>query len=77
MDEVVQSAYLTLTPSVVALELDIAPGSQMAGALFRPLDANADHHIPCEWREAKLVIAPQNGWTKIPTGSGSPRWPSG
>ena len=51
----VQSAYLNLTPSVVALELDIAPGSQMAGALLRPLDTNADQRITSEWLEAKLV----------------------
>ncbi|WP_424952005.1 hypothetical protein [Deinococcus sp.] len=42
VDEVVQGAYLTLTPGKVLLELDLTPGSQVAGTLLGALDANGD-----------------------------------
>ena len=45
VDEVVQAAYLTLAPGAVRLELDITPGSNVAGALLHVLDANADRTI--------------------------------
>ena len=45
LDEVVQGAYLTLVPGAVRLELDLTPGINVAGALLRALDANADRAV--------------------------------
>ena len=45
VDEIVQGAYLTLAPGEVRLELDLTPGSEVAGALLRELDANSDARI--------------------------------
>jgi hypothetical protein len=45
VDEVVQGAYLTLVPGEVRLELDITPGTQVAGALLIALDTHADQSI--------------------------------
>jgi hypothetical protein len=45
LDEVVQSAYLTLAPGEVRLELDLTPGIEVAGALLQALDADADRAI--------------------------------
>jgi hypothetical protein len=42
VDEVVQGAYLTLTPGKVLLELDLTPGSQVAGTMLKALDVNGD-----------------------------------
>ncbi|WP_161883661.1 hypothetical protein [Deinococcus alpinitundrae] len=42
VDEVVQGAYLTLTPGKVLLELDLTPGSQVAGTMLKTLDTNGD-----------------------------------
>jgi hypothetical protein len=42
LDEIVQGAYLTLVPGEVRLELDITPGTEVAGALLRALDTHAD-----------------------------------
>ena len=36
---------LTLAPGALQLELDIAPGNQMADTVLKPLDANADGKI--------------------------------
>jgi hypothetical protein len=44
-DEVVQGAYLTLAPGEVRLELDLTPGTEVAGALLQALDADADRII--------------------------------
>lgn len=48
MDEVVQSAYLTLMPSAVFLELELTPGPEVASALLGSLDPNADRRITNE-----------------------------
>lgn len=40
VDEVVQGAYLTLAPGQVRLELDVAPGAEVAGAVLPALDAD-------------------------------------
>ncbi|MBB6017090.1 hypothetical protein ACFP9V_22815 [Deinococcus radiopugnans] len=45
VDEVVQGAYLTLAPGAVQLELDVTPGSQVAGTVLTSLDANTDGRI--------------------------------
>jgi len=45
VDEVVQGAYLILALGEVRLELDVTPGSQVAGTLLKSLDANADGRI--------------------------------
>jgi hypothetical protein len=45
LDEVVQGAYLTLAPGEVRLELDMTPGTEVAGALLRALDTDADQRI--------------------------------
>jgi hypothetical protein len=45
VDEVVQGAYLTLVPGEVRLELDLTPGSQVAAAVLKSLDANADGRV--------------------------------
>ncbi len=45
VDEIVQGAYLTLAPGEVRLELDVTPGSKVAGTVLKSLDANADGRI--------------------------------
>jgi hypothetical protein len=45
VDEVVQGAYLTLTPGTVQLELDITPGSKVASSVLKALDANQDGKV--------------------------------
>lgn len=45
LDEVMQGAYLTLAPGEVRLELDLTPGTKVAGALLKALDANADRTV--------------------------------
>jgi hypothetical protein len=45
VDEIVQGAYLTLAPGEVRLELDVTPGSKVAGAVLKSLDANADKTV--------------------------------
>jgi hypothetical protein len=45
LDEIVQGAYLTLVPGEVRLELDITPGTEVAGALLRALDTHADQLV--------------------------------
>ena len=45
VDQVSQGAYLTLSPGKVALELDIVPGAEVAGAIVQALDADADKSI--------------------------------
>jgi hypothetical protein len=42
VDEVVQGAYLTLSPGQVKLELDLTPGEKVAGTLLKSLDTNGD-----------------------------------
>ncbi|GGR17896.1 hypothetical protein [Deinococcus ruber] len=42
VDEVVQGAYLTLTPGKVLLELDLTPGEKVAGTMLKSLDTNGD-----------------------------------
>jgi hypothetical protein len=43
--EVVQNAYLTLSPGKVGLELELTAGPQVAGRLIRALDRNGDKQI--------------------------------
>ncbi|GAA0519273.1 hypothetical protein [Deinococcus depolymerans] len=45
VDEVVQGAYLTLTPTAVELELDITPGSAVAASVTGSLDADHDGRV--------------------------------
>jgi hypothetical protein len=45
VDEVVQGAYLTLAPGQVLLELDVTPGSKVAGTVLKALDANGDRTV--------------------------------
>jgi hypothetical protein len=45
VDEVVQGAYLTLAPGEVRLELDLTPGSKVAGTVLESLDTNTDQRI--------------------------------
>jgi len=45
VDEMVQGAYLTLTPGAVQLELDLTPGSKVAEPLINALDPNADGKV--------------------------------
>ena len=45
VDEVVQGAYLTLAPGQVRLELDLTPGTEVAFAVLKSLDANGDRRI--------------------------------
>ncbi len=45
VDEVVLGAYLTLAPGAVHLELDIAPGSEVVGALLPAMDPDNDHQV--------------------------------
>lgn len=51
VDEVVQGAYLTLTPAGVELELDITPGSAVAASVTGSLDA--DHNGRVTTAEAR------------------------
>lgn len=49
--EVVQNAYLTLSPGTIGLELDLTAGPQVAGKVIRSLDMNGDRWIsPAEAR---------------------------
>ena len=43
VDEVVQSAYLMITPERLRLQLEITPGPEVAATVLRSLDANHDH----------------------------------
>lgn len=43
--EVVQNAYLTLSPGTVGLELELTAGPQVASRLIRALDRNGDKQI--------------------------------
>jgi len=43
--EVVQNAYLTLSPGTVGLELELTVGPQVAGKVIRALDSNGDRRI--------------------------------
>ena len=45
VDEVVQGAYLTLAAGQVRLELDLAPGAEVAEAFLTSLDTNRDQRI--------------------------------
>lgn len=45
VDEVVQGAYLTLAPGQVRLELDLTPGTEVADAVLRAIDANGDRRL--------------------------------
>ena len=45
LDEVVQGAYLTLSPGTVQLELDLTPGEKVAATVLKALDANGDQSI--------------------------------
>jgi hypothetical protein len=45
LDEVFQGAYLTLAPGEVRLELDVTAGINVAEAVLRVLDADADRTI--------------------------------
>ncbi|MFB9990894.1 hypothetical protein ACFFLM_02710 [Deinococcus oregonensis] len=45
VDEMVQGAYLTLTPGAVQLELDLTPGVQVSAPVLKSLDANADERV--------------------------------
>ena len=57
--EVIQNAYLTLSPGTVGLELELTAGPQVAGRIIRALDPNGDRRIsPVEARAyADRVIA--------------------
>jgi len=59
LDEVIQAAYLTLAPGEVQLDLEIEPGSLVAGRIARVIDANGDGRIsPAEARAyAERVLA--------------------
>ncbi len=43
--EVVQNAYITLTPGAVELQLDLTAGPKAAGAIIRALDTNRDRLV--------------------------------
>ena len=43
--EVVQNAYLTLSPGTVGLSLELTAGPQVAGKVIRVLDSNGDRRI--------------------------------
>ncbi|WP_419826202.1 hypothetical protein [Sphingomonas sp.] len=43
--EVVQNAYITLSPGTVGLELELTAGPQVAGKIIRALDSNGDRRI--------------------------------
>ena len=45
VDEVIQAAYVTLAPGEVQLDLEIQPGSLVAGSIARAVDANGDGRI--------------------------------
>jgi hypothetical protein len=45
LDEVIQAAYVTLAPGEVQLDLEIQPGSLVAGGVARAMDANGDGRI--------------------------------
>ena len=45
VDEVVQGAYLFLAPGEVRLQLELAPGAQVAGQVVGALDPNADGEV--------------------------------
>ena len=45
LDEVMQGAYLTLAPGEVRLQLDVTVGTEVAGAVMRDLDHDADRTI--------------------------------
>ena len=45
LDEVVQGAYLTLTPGEVRLQLDLTPGVAVVDGLLHALDPNSDRDI--------------------------------
>lgn len=49
--EVVQNAYVTLTPGAVDLQLELTAGPEVAGKIIRALDTNRDRRIsPAEAR---------------------------
>jgi hypothetical protein len=54
-DELVQAAYLQLTPDSVELELDLTPGELVAAALLKRMDVNNDGAL--ERREAETYAA--------------------
>ncbi len=55
LDELVQAAYLQLTPEGVELELDLTPGELVAGAMLKRMDLNGDGAL--EQREAEAYAA--------------------
>ncbi len=64
VDEVVQGAYLTLTPGRINLELDITPGSKVARPLVTALDRNADGQVtPTEARAYAAQVLNQSTLT--------------
>lgn len=52
LDEIVQGAYLTVTPGQILLELDLAPGPLVADVVLKALDANGDQSISEEEAQA-------------------------
>ena len=54
-DELVQAAYLELTPTTVELELDLTPGELVAGAMLKRIDSNGDGAL--EQHEAEAYAA--------------------
>jgi hypothetical protein len=54
-DELVQAAYLQLTPDAVKLELDLTPGELVARAMLKRMDSNGDGAL--ERREAEAYAA--------------------
>ena len=60
--EVVQNAYLTLTPGSVRLELELTAGPQVAPRIIRVLDRNGDRRIsPVEARAYADRVLAQSG----------------
>lgn len=64
LDEVVQGAYLSLSPGKVLLELDLSPGPLVAGKVLTALDANGDQRVtPAEARAYAVRVLAQSTLT--------------
>lgn len=72
VDEIVQGAYLTLTAGRVELELDLSPGSKVAGSVLRELDTDGDGRASDA--EARAYAQRVLAQSSLKLGSNPARW---
>src|SRR4051812_36465228 len=62
VDEVVQTAYLTIASGRLAIELDLPVGREVAGTVLRSIDSNGDGAISlAEARKFGSLVIVQSG----------------